>query len=76
MACALLHLVLNRRDRLQIIGDRQRVFFGHVLVTVTDSLDDFVHEPLRVIEVGLGAEFQQLNDIFSIPLTNAALCRG
>ena len=47
------NLILNRRDRFQIICDGESVFPSHVFETMRRSLDDFGHEALDIIQVGL-----------------------
>ena len=47
------NLILNRRDGFQIICEGESVFPSHVFETVRRSLDDFGHEALDIIEVGL-----------------------
>ena len=64
----LFDLILDRRNRFQIVRDGQRVFLGHAFVSV---LDDLGHEPLNIVQVRLDAVDQQLHDIFSFPIPNA-----
>ena len=47
------NLILNRRDRFQVVCDSKSVFPFHVFETMRRSLDDFSHEALDIIQVGL-----------------------
>ena len=51
----LFDLILDRRNRFQVIRDGQSILLGHALIAV---LDDFGHESLHVVHVRFGAVYQ------------------
>src|SRR5439155_22675596 len=65
---SLADLVLDGRNRLAVLGDRQPVGLGQVLVTGQRALDDLAHEPAGDIAVGFVARAELVGDLLFGPL--------
>jgi hypothetical protein len=61
-------LILHRRNRFEIVRNRQRVFFFHVFES---RRDHFGHEALDIVQIRFGSGEQQFCDVVAAPISDA-----
>src|SRR5262245_3759114 len=71
-----LDFILDRRDRLKIIRDRQSILTTHLTIAVGGTLNRIVHKSTDVIQVGLRTGDYQIGDFFTLPGANSGLLVG
>src|SRR5262245_22674355 len=76
LRASLRHLVLDRRDGLQVPRDRQPVLLRQVLEPGRRPLDDLCHQPTRHVTVRLVAGLQVVGDLIFRPRQPGLLVGG
>src|SRR5262249_44864449 len=72
----ILHFILDRRDRLKIIRDRQSILTTHLTIAVGGALNRVVHESAHVIQIWLRTGYYQIRDFLAFPSTNSGFFVG
>src|SRR5262245_31318334 len=74
--CSLADLVLDRRDRLEVLRDREAIVLAQVLVAGQGAVDDLAHQPAGDVAVGLVTRAEIFCDLLLGPLQARRLVGG